>query len=66
MSIRSRMTLAVVVLAAMAVGTVDVTTFLLLRRDEMLVAHLRQHEMAALERAVVVRPGRERGWRRRR
>ena len=33
MSIRSRMTLAVVVLAAMAVGTVDVTTFLLLRRD---------------------------------
>jgi len=32
-SIRTRMTLAIVVLAALAVGTVDVTTFLLLRRD---------------------------------
>ncbi len=33
MSIRLRVTLATVVLAALAVGTVDVTTFLLLRRD---------------------------------
>ncbi len=33
MSIRSRVTIATVVLAALAVGTVDVTTFLLLRRD---------------------------------
>jgi two-component system OmpR family sensor kinase len=33
MSIRSRVTLATVVLAALAVGTVDVTTFVLLRRD---------------------------------
>ncbi len=33
MSIRSRVTLATVVLSALAVGTVDVTTFLLLRSD---------------------------------
>ena len=30
------------------------------RRDEPLLAHLRQHDVAALERAVVVRPGRQR------
>ena len=33
MSIRTRVTLATVVLAALAIGTVDVTTFLLLRRQ---------------------------------
>ena len=33
MSIRSRVTLATVVLAALAVGIADATTFLLLRRE---------------------------------
>jgi two-component system, OmpR family, sensor kinase len=46
MSIRSRMTLVVVVLAALAVGTVDVTTFLLLQRDVHASADANVREVA--------------------
>lgn len=46
MSIRSRMTLAVVLLAALAVGTVDVTTFLLLQRDVHASADANVREVA--------------------
>lgn len=61
MSIRTRVTLATVVLAALAVGTVDVTTFLLLRNDvrrradasvrsvaQTAVVALRNHERLSL------------------
>src|SRR5438034_9012711 len=36
---------------------------LLLRRNEAALPHLLEHQMAAIQGAVVIRPGRQRRWR---